>query len=684
MPTTPQWCFGPFRLDTTTFRLWEGETPLALPPKAFDVLHYLVMHPDRLITKEELLDVVWPATAVTDAVVRVAIGVVRKALGETAQTPRYIATVSRRGYRFLMPVAMSDSAALGPAVSEAPAALLPPAVLPTPGEGAHATPLPPPEAERRLLTVWCCALVDTATLATHLDPEAFREVVRAFHHTCADVIQRFEGYLAQYLGDGVLVYFGYPVAHEDDAQRAVHAGLGLLEALEPLRTRLALPPAHRVAVRLGVHTGVVVVGNVGAGTRQEPLALGETPTLAARLQALAAPNTIVISAATYQMVTGYFTCETLEAQVRRGRAQPLRGYRVVGRSGAQSRLDVAAVHGLTPLVGRAPEVGLLVERWAQVKEGRGQVVVLTGEAGIGKSRLVHVLKEHLASEAHTCLECRGVPYYQHTAFSPIIEFLQHWLQWQPGAAPDAALEQLETLLAQGPLALAEAMPLLADLVALPLPAAHYPTLRLTPEQQRQRVFDAVLTLVEALTAQQPVLLIVEDLHWADPSTVELLMLLLDQVPTLRLYLVLTCRPTFQPSWGFRTHLTPLTLTPLTRSHVEAIVHGMLRGRHLPTGVLAQIVAQTDGIPLFVEEMTKAVVEARLSTRSSAQDAATGPLPALAIPATLHEALMARLDRLGSAKGVAQLGPPLGASLPTPSYAPWLPSRSTRCSATSRP
>ena len=272
---------------------------------------------------------------------------------------------------------------------------------------------------------------------------------------------------------------------------------------------------------------------------------------------------------------------------------------------------------------------------------------------------MQVLKDHIASEAHTCLECRGLPYYQHTALYPIIELMQHWLPWQPGAAPGAALGKLEALLAQAQLALAEAVPLVAELIALPLPAERYPALRLTPEQQRQRTFDAVLALVEALAAQQPVLLIVEDLHWVDPSTLELLTLLLDQVPTLRLYLVLTCRPTLQPSWGFRTHLTPLTLTPLTRSHVEAMVQGLLRGHYLPAAVLAQIVAQTDGIPLFVEEVTKAVVEAGLSTAGPAQDAATGPLPALAIPATLHEALMARLDRLGSAKSVAQLGATIG-------------------------
>src|SRR5262249_40313650 len=270
-------------------------------------------------------------------------------------------------------------------------------------------------------TVLFCDLVDSTRLAGRLDPEDFREVVRAYHQTCAEVIQRFDGYVAQYLGDGLLVYFGYPVAHEDDGQRAIWTGLGLLDAMDPLNTRLALPPGDRVAIRLGVHTGVVVVGDVGEGVRQEPLALGETPNIAARLQSLAAPNTLVLSAATYQLIEGYFTCKTLGEQSLRGRAQPLQVYRVLQASGVQSRFEVAAARGLTPLVGRAPEVELLVERWARVKTGMGQVVVLAGEAGIGKSRLVQVLKDHVAGEAHTWVECRGSPYYQHTALYPVID-----------------------------------------------------------------------------------------------------------------------------------------------------------------------------------------------------------------------------------------------------------------------
>ena len=694
--TSPQWCFDGFRLDPDHACLWRGAEALALTPKAFAVLHYLVTHPDRLISKDELLDAVWPEVAVTEAVLRVTIGMLRKVLGDAAQAPRFIATMPRRGYRFLAPVTEDTGAAPGPAAPVTPAAPQTPAAGPSeasapPLHGLAASPRPgvlplpgalvPPEAERRPLTVLFCDLVDSTRLASHLDPEDFREIVRAYHQTCAEVIQRFDGYVAQYLGDGLLVYFGYPLAHEDDAQRAVWTGLGLLEALTPLIAQLALPPGEHVAVRLGVHTGLVVIGDVGAGARHEPLALGETPNIAARLQALATPNTLVISAATYQRVAGYFACEALGEQPLRGLEQPLRVYRVLRPSGAQSRLEVAAARGLTPLVGRASEVEILRERWARVKAGMGQVVVLAGEAGIGKSRLVQVLKDHIASEAHICLECRGLPYYQHTVLYPITELFQRWLPWRPGAAPAAALGQLETLLTQAQLALEETVPLIADLVALPLPAERYPPRPLPPELQRQRTLEVLLALVGGLAAQQPVLVIVEDLHWVDPSTRELLGLLIDQVPTACLYTVLTCRPEFQAPWGFRTHLTPLALNRLTPSQAEAMVEEMLGRQRLPAAVLTQIVAQTDGIPLFVEEVTKAVLEAGHSPDGKAPDAVSGPGPALAIPITLHEALLARLDRLGSAKGVAQLGPPSGVSFPTPCCGPSRPWRTGCCSAT---
>src|SRR6266851_584790 len=328
------------------------------------------------------------------------------------------------------------------AATPAPAALADvpqPATLETLLLQAEPAPAAPytPDAERRQLTVLFCDLVDSTRLAGRLDPEDLREVLRAYQATCAEVIQRLDGHIAQYLGDGLLVYFGYPQAHEDDAQRAVRVGLGIIEAMGALNSRLAQRKGVRLAARVGVHTGLVVVGDVGERGRQEQLALGETPNLAARLQSFAGPDTVVISGATARLVQGYFTVHDLGIQAFRGVATPLQVYRVLGVSGAQSRLDVVGPEGLTPLVGRDVELGLLQERWAQAQAGRGQVILLSGEAGIGKSRLAQALKAHVADAPHFYYECRCSPYYQHSALYPLIDYFQRALQVPVDATPDA-------------------------------------------------------------------------------------------------------------------------------------------------------------------------------------------------------------------------------------------------------
>jgi hypothetical protein len=498
-------------------------------------------------------------------------------------------------------------------------------------------------------------------------------VLHAYHQSCAEVVHQFDGYVAQYLGDGLLVYFGYPVAHEDDAQRAVRAGLGLLDALAALLTHPAVPPGEQVAVRLGVHTGLVVMGDVGAGAHHEPLALGETPNIAARLQHLATPNTLVISAATQQLVAGYFRWKALGTHTLPGLAQSLEVYRVLGASGVQSRLAVAALHGLTPLVGRAQDVALLTERWAYVIEGMGQVVLLTGEAGIGKSRLVQVLIEHVADAGHVWLECQGSPYYQHTALYPLIELLERAvLRFDHEESPPQKLHKLEGCLRQYGLPLAEVVPLFAALLSLPLPAAYVP-LSMSPEQQKQHTLHALLTLLLRMAAQPPLLLVMEDLHWVDPSTLEWLSLLVDQGPTTRILALCTYRPDFSPPWTGRSHLTSVTLHRLTRPQAAEMIRRVAHHKVLPPEVVAQIVAKTDGVPLFMEELTKMVLESGLLQEREERYALIGPLPALAIPATLHDSLMARLDRLATVKALAQLGATLGREFSSEllqAVAPW--------------
>jgi predicted ATPase len=488
------------------------------------------------------------------------------------------------------------------------------------------------------------------------------------------VIARFEGHIAQYLGDGLLVYFGYPLAHEDDAQRAVRAGLGMVEAVGQLNTRLGQEWGVHLAVRLGIHTGLVVVGDVGSGTRQEQLALGEPPNLAARLQGIAAPNTLVISTTTFQLLGGFFACQPLGTPLLKGQTQPLAVYHVLYESMARSRLEAASSAGWTPLVGREQEIGVLLERWAQVKEGMGQVVLLSGEAGIGKSRLVQVLQAHVAAEPQAWLTpCQCSPYHQHTAFYPLIDLLERVvLHFDREESPQQKVGKLEGFLVQYGLPLAEAVPLLATLLSLPLPADSTPVTG-SPDQHKQQTLQALLTILLHIAAQQPVLFVMEDLHWVDPTTLEFLSLLVDQGPTARILALFTFRPDFTPPWTGRAHLTQVTVHRLSRRQAVEVIRQVARGKALPPEVVAQIVAKTDGVPLFVEELTKMVLESGLLQERDERYTLTGPLPTLAIPATLHDSLMARLDRLTTVKALAQLGATLGREFAYPllqAVSPW--------------
>jgi class 3 adenylate cyclase/predicted ATPase len=521
------------------------------------------------------------------------------------------------------------------------------------------TAAPAPDAERRRLTVMFCDLVDSTKLSSQLDPEDWRDVVRAYQQVCMEVIQRYDGYIAQLLGDGLLIYFGFPVAHEDDAQRAVRAGLGMLAALGDLNQGLQQTQGIQLAIRVGMHTGLVVVGAMGGGGRQEQLALGETPNVAARIQGLAAPNTLVISHTTLGLVQGYFQCQDLGAQALRGVTESIHVYHVLRESGATSRLDVAQPRGLTPLVGREQEVGILVERWEQVKAGHGHVVLLTGDAGIGKSRLVQVLKDHIANEPHTRWECRSAEYYQNTALFPHTDLFQRLLQFQSEETPDEKVGKLEQMLRQHRLPLEETVPLFAPLLSLPIPEDRYPALNLSPQRQRQKTLETLVALLLEHAERHPVLFILEDLHWADPTTLELLHLVIEQIPTTSVFMLLTCRPTFQPSWSHRSYLSEITVSRLSHAQVEQIVTGMTDGKTLPPEVLAQIVERTDGVPLFVEELTKAILESGSLKAGDHHYELTGSLQALVIPATLQDSLMARLDRLMTAKVVAQLGATIG-------------------------
>jgi class 3 adenylate cyclase/predicted ATPase len=515
------------------------------------------------------------------------------------------------------------------------------------------------EAERRQLTVLFCDLVGSTTLSGQLDPEDLRAVVRAYQETAAVAMQRYEGQIAQYLGDGLLVYFSYPQAHEDDAQRAVHAGVELIEAIGELNTRLDASYGVQLAVRLGIHTGPVVVGDIGGGGRHEQLAMGETPNIAARLQDLAAPNTVLISQVTARLVHQTFVLEALGASALKGVDEPMTVWRVLGPR-APSRYDDEAPHNRTPfLVGRDEELGLLRRCWEQSKEGLGQIVLLSGAAGLGKSSLVTALRAQVGREGYARLTLRCSPYHTNSALHPVIEYLQQVLQFERTDPPETKLAKLEQGLQTYRLPSAEVVPLFGALLAIPLPAERYPARDISSQQQRQQTQDALVAWLLEEATRQPILAVCEDLHWADPTTLELLGLLVDQIPTAAMLHVLTFRPEFSPPWPTRSHMTPITLNRLERPQVEALIAHLADAKTLPAEAVAYIVARTDGVPLYVEELTKMLLVSDLLHAEAEHYVLTGPLSTMAIPETLQDSLMARLDQLTTAKEVAQLGAVLG-------------------------
>jgi class 3 adenylate cyclase/predicted ATPase len=504
----------------------------------------------------------------------------------------------------------------------------------------------PADAERRQLTVMFCDLVGSTALSARLDPEDLREVIAAYHRTVAEVAAGLDGFVAKYMGDGVLVYFGYPRAHEDDAERAVRAGLNVIDAISRLDLR-----SVKLQARVGIATGLVVVGDlIGEGSAQEQSVVGETPNLAARLQALAEPDAVVIGAGTRRLVGDLFEYRDLGAVELKGIAGPAPAWQVLRPSAVASRFE-ALRSGESPLVGRDEELELLQRRWEQAKAGTGRVVLISAEPGIGKSRLAEAFRENLAGEPHTRLRYFCSPHHQDSALYPFIGQLERAAGFERDDSPTTQLDKLEELVAANAPAERD-LPLLADLLSVPLDS-RYPALDLSPQRKKERTFEALLRQLGGLASREPILMIFEDLHWADPTSRELLDLSVEQIDRLAVLLIATFRPEYQPPWTGQPHVTTLSLRRLGRHESDELVRGIIGNTAaLPREIMAEIVERTDGVPLFLEELTKAVVE----------NAVIGSVPAasLAIPATLHASLMARLDRLGpAAKEIAQIGACIG-------------------------
>lgn len=511
-------------------------------------------------------------------------------------------------------------------------------------------------AERRQLTVLFADLVGSTALSARLDPEDMSNLLSAYRNAVTGGFARFEGHVAKLMGDGVLAYFGWPRAHEDEAERAVRAGLAAVEAVG----RLASPSGEPLAARVGIATGVVVVGDlIGEGAAQEEAVVGETPNLAARLQTLARPNEVVIGEGTRELLGALFDVEDLGVQPLKGLALPVRAFRVLGPGRAASRFEALHVRELAPIVGRDAELALLLERWRRATAGEGQVVLLSGEPGIGKSRIVMALREALANKPVAVLNYFCSPYHIDSALFPVLGQIERAAGFAREDGPEAKLGKLETFLDPYAEHLDEdARVLMAALLSLPVGRGQA-ALDLTPERQKQRTFEVLLQQFEALCGQQPVLAVFEDVHWIDPSTMELLDLLTERVQGLRALTVITFRPEFSPPWTGHAHVTSFSLSRLVRGDVAMIVGRVVGGKALPAEVLAQITRKTDGIPLFVEELTRTVLESGL-LRDLGDHLELIDVPAaLAIPSTLQDSLMARLDRLAPAKELAQIGACIG-------------------------
>jgi len=515
----------------------------------------------------------------------------------------------------------------------------------------------PVEAERRQLTVLFCDLVGSTAFSEKLDPEDLHEVLQEYHSASTEVIRRFEGYVAQYLGDGLLVYFGYPMAHEDEARRAVSAGLGILEAMARLSPKVRAKHGVDLTVRIGIHSGPVVVGEVGGVQRQERLALGETPNLAARMQSLAEPGTMLISQVTHQMTQGYFTCRELGPRTLKGLSHQVTVHQVLGESGANHRMELGQSARLCSFVGRGQEQAVLMQRWNEARRGGSPLVLLSGEAGIGKSRHLLVLKEALWEAPHLLLECRSSTYHQSSSLFPLIELLERRLGFSEEPSASGRFHKLWAELAHCGMEATEALPVLASLLSI-APEGLYALPELLPQKLRQATFEALRTWLSRLAARQPVLFVLEDLHWADPSTLEFIQLL-SREPAPGVFTLLTSRPEFRASWQKPERLTEVTLERLGREHAELIAREVAGNLVVPPEVLQLVLKKADGIPLFVEEIMKALLGSGLVRQKDGRLELVGVLAADAIPATVQDSLMARLDQLSPGKALAQLAATLG-------------------------
>ena len=518
------------------------------------------------------------------------------------------------------------------------------------------------EGERRHLTVMFCDLVGSTALSNELDPEDLRTVVTEYQKVCEKVVARYEGHIAQYLGDGILVYFGYPKAHENDAHRALSSGLGILEAVQRFSKNLEESGRAGISVRIGIHTGHVVIGDIGDARQGQQLALGATPNIAARIEGLAEPDTMTISADTYQLIQRFFSCEDRGEHEVKGIPTPLRIYRVIHENIARSRFE-ASQHGTdqAPIVGRDNEIRRLRDLWEDARQGSSHIVLLSGQPGVGKSRTLQALMAHVAADTDAWLNVHQCsPYHKGTAFYPLVEVIRHVvLHLKDDVSSIERISRLEGFLLQYGLVLNEMVPLFANLLSLSLEGTVYQPTPFSVEQQKQKLIGAFIHIYLERSREQNLLLVFEDIQWMDPSSLEMITQLINQPPALNILTVLSFRQEFIPPWHIQPHITPLPLSNLPAVAVKEIIVKTAGNKQLPNEVVEQIIQKTDGIPLFVEELTKMVLGSGMLQELDDHFELNGPVSSLSIPSTLHDSLVARLDTMSHTKELAQLGAAIG-------------------------
>lgn len=531
-------------------------------------------------------------------------------------------------------------------------------VATTPAVASSEAKAYPFEGSRRQLTVMFCDLVGSTVISEGLDPEEMTRLLTAYRTACAQVVERYGGFIGNFMGDGLLIYFGYPQAHEDDPQRAIQAGLSIIAAVEALNVDFSATEVG-LNVRIGINTGLVVAADIGSGEQREKMAIvGDTPNIAARLQSLAEPGTVVIGSRTHRLVEGFFVCEPLGAQDLKGISEPVEIYRVRQSTQARSRFEANLQGGLTPLAGRKEEVSLLANRWAQAGEGDGQVVLISGEPGVGKSRVLQSFQSIVEAEGAPVATFVCSNYRRDTPFHPVIDFFERTLGARSDSAPEELLDKLDAFLTNLGLDVDEYGSLIAAMLTLPM-SGRYAAPTLTLEDQKNRTLKALVAIIAAMSVERPVFVIVEDLQWADHSTHEFLGLLVEYTRASRLLVVLAFRADFDPPWMREPHLSVIRLRHLSRAESIELIEGVTGGHKLPNDVMKHILSKTDGVPLFIEELTKVVLEMDRHVVRDNRAELSDPLETTAIPDSLQDSLMARLDYLGSAKEVAQLASVLG-------------------------